>query len=71
MPYVRKGAVTVTSNNSTAQAGGGPVYTLRKDGVICCQSSLPGCGYSTEMLKELRAAGFELYEDGKKVKRRK
>ena len=56
-------------NEATARPGGGPVYTLRKDGVICCQSSLPGCGYSPAMLKELQAAGFELYEDGRKVKR--
>lgn len=54
-----------------AQPGGGHVYTLEKDGVVCCRSSLPGCGYSTEMLKELRAAGFELYEDGRKVKKGK
>ena len=54
---------------TTAQPGGGPVYTLRKGGVVCVQSSLPGCGYSAKDLKELRAAGFELYEDGKKVKR--
>lgn len=57
--------------NTTAQPGGGPVYTLQKDGVVCCTSSLPNCGYSTEMLKELRAAGFELYQDGCKVKRGK
>lgn len=52
-----------------AQPGGGHVYTLEKDGVVCCTSSLPDCGYSTQMLKELRAAGFELYQDGQKVKR--
>ena len=58
-------------NKTTAQPGGGPVYTLKKDGVICCQSSLPGCGYSTELLKELRTAGYELFADGKKVGRQK
>ena len=51
------------------QPGGGHIYTLVKAGVVCCRSSLPGCGYSTEMLKELRAPGFELYQDGQKVKR--
>lgn len=55
--------------NTTAQPGGGPVYTLRKAGVICVQSSLPGCGYSSKELKELRAAGFILYADGQKVKK--
>ena len=54
-----------------AQPCGGHVYTLEKDCVVCCTSSLPDCGYSTEMLKELRAAGFELYEDGRKVKKGK
>lgn len=46
----------------------GITYTLRRDGVIACTSSIPGCGYSSQELRELRAAGFELYADGKKVK---
>lgn len=61
----------MTESKATAQAGGGPVYTLRKDGVICVESSLPGCGYSTQELKSLAAAGYELFQDGKKVKRGK
>lgn len=61
----------MAQSKATAQTGGGPVYTLRKDGVTVCQSSLPDCGYSTEMLKELREAGYELYADGKKVRRGK
>lgn len=61
----------MAENKATAQPGGGPVYTLKRDGVICCQSSLPGCGYSTDMLRELRAAGYELFADGKKVWRGK
>lgn len=44
-------------------------YEIRKDGVVCCASSLPYCGYSPQTLKEMQAAGFELYADGKKVKR--
>ena len=50
--------------------GGGPVYTIRKGGLIVVESSLPGCGYTAQELKELAAGGFELYQDGKKVKRR-
>ena len=61
----------MAQSNQTAQPGGGPVYTIRKGGTICVQSTLPGCGYSDKDLKELRAAGFELYEDGKKVNRRR
>lgn len=58
-------------SKATAQSCGGPVYTLRKGGLICVESSLPGCGYSTQDLRELAAAGYELYEDGRKVKRGK
>jgi hypothetical protein len=55
------------AENKTTQTCGGPVYTLRKDGVICCRSSIPDLGYSAATLKELRAAGYELYRDEKKV----
>lgn len=55
------------AENKTAKPCGGPVYSLRKDGVICCQSSLSDLGYSAGMLKELRAAGYELYKDEKRV----
>ena len=54
-------------NKETAQPGGEPVYSIRKNGVIYCQSSLVDCGYSADMLKELRAAGFELYKGDKKL----
>lgn len=59
----------MAQSNTTTQPGGGPVYEIRKAGVVCCSSSLPDCGYTAQQLKELRAAGFDLYEDGKKVKR--
>ena len=61
----------MTQKKAPTQPGGGPVYSLRKNGVVCCQSSLADCGYSAGMLKELRAAGYELYRDGKKVWRSK
>lgn len=61
----------MAQNNATAQPDGGHVYEIRKAGVVCCSSSLPDCGYTTQQLKELRAAGFDLYEDGKRVKRTK
>lgn len=49
----------------------GPVlYEIRKGGVICCQSYLENCGYSSQTIKEMQTAGFELYADGKKVRRR-
>lgn len=58
-------------SKATAQPGGGPVYTIRKGGLIVVESSLPGCGYTAQELKELAAGGFELYQDGRKVKRGK
>ena len=48
---------------------GGYIYTICKDGVICAASNIPGCGYSTKELKELQAAGFEILENGRKVKK--
>lgn len=46
-------------------------YEIRKNGVVCCASYLPLCGYDPQTIKEMQAAGFELYADGKKVKRAK
>ena len=60
----------MAQSKATAQPGGGPVYTIRKNGVDVVESDIPGCGYSSQELKELAAAGYELYKDGKKVKRR-
>lgn len=61
----------MAQRNQIDQPGGGPVYEIRKAGVVCCTSSLPGCGYTVQELRDLRAAGFELYEDGKRAKRTK
>lgn len=46
-----------------------PVYTLRKGGKICVTSSMSDLGYSTQELKQIRAAGYVLYKDGVKVKK--
>ncbi len=55
----------MAQNNTTASDGS--VYTLRKGGVVCVTSHAPDCGYSTQELKELRAAGYHVYCDGKRV----
>lgn len=55
----------MAQNNTPASAGS--VYTLRKGGVVCVTSSLPDLGYTAQELKELRAAGYHLYCDGKRV----
>lgn len=61
----------MAQSKAKAQPGAGPVYEIRKGGVVCCTSTLFNCGYSPQELKQLRDAGFDLYEDGKKVKRSK
>ena len=69
--WMEKEVIALAQNNATAQPCGGPAYEIRKAGVVCVQSSLPGCGYTAQELRDLRAAGFDLYEDGKKVKGRR
>ena len=61
----------MAQSKATAQTGGGVLYEIRKDGVVCCHSYLENCGYSSQTIKEMQAAGFELYADGKKVKPRR
>ena len=61
----------VKLHKNIQRPGGGPVYTLVKDGVICCQSKLEDCGYTAGMLQELRNTGYELYRDGKALWRPK
>lgn len=47
----------------------GQVYTIRKNGVICDTSSLPGCGYTAKELQQLHEAGFDLYYGESKAER--
>ena len=55
----------MAENKETAQPGGGAVrYEIRKDGVVCCASYLPLCGFDLPAIKELQAEGYELYADG-------
>lgn len=67
----RPGGKIMKQSQATNKTGGGYIYTICKDGVICAASNIPGCGYSTQELKELRAAGFEILEYGRKVKKGK
>ncbi len=57
-----------TASNDAAD-GGAVRYEIRKGGVVCCASYLPLCGYDQQTIKEMRAAGYELYADDKKVRR--
>lgn len=51
------------------ETSGAVRYEIRKNGVVCCASYLPLCGYTPQTIKEMQAAGFELYADGKKIKK--
>ena len=60
----------MAGNKENAQPGGGAVrYEIRKGSLVCCASYLPLCGYDPQTIKEMREAGYELYADGKKVRR--
>lgn len=43
-------------------------YSIRKDGRAYVSSSLPGCGYNAQQLRQMQKAGFHLYKDGKRAK---
>lgn len=40
-------------------------YEIRRDGSTVCASSLPMCGYPAKLLREMIAAGYRYYVDGK------
>lgn len=57
------------TRNATACTADAPIYTIRKDGAICVTSSVPGCGYRPDMLRQLREAGYELYVNNNRAAR--
>lgn len=40
-------------------------YEIRRDGEVVCASSLPMCGYTPKRLREMLAAGYRYYVNGK------
>lgn len=44
-------------------------YEIRRDGSTVCRSSIPRCGYPAKLLREMIAAGFRYYVDGKLQRR--
>lgn len=44
------------------------LYSIRKSGVEVCVSTIPNCGYTPDVLRDMARAGFYLYKNGKKVK---
>lgn len=43
-------------------------YSIRKDGQVYEQSSIPNCDHSPQTLRNMAKAGYFLYKDGKRVK---
>ena len=58
----------MTQSKTKNKTRGGYICAICKDGVIHRASNIPGCGYSTQELEELKAAGFEILEYGRKEK---
>lgn len=40
-------------------------FEIRRDGETVCTSPLPMCGYTPKRLREILAAGYRYYIDGK------
>lgn len=45
------------------------MYEIRRDGVTVCSSTMPRCGYSAKTIREMIAAGYRYYADGKMQKK--
>lgn len=45
--------------------GNAKTYEIRRNGEKVCRSSIPRCGYSEKTLKDMIAAGYRYYADGK------
>lgn len=44
-------------------------YEIRRSGQAICSSSVPGCGYPKEIIKDMERNGMHLYCDGKRKSR--
>lgn len=56
----------MAENNTPA---GTHLWEIRKAGRTYCRSSMTACGYDLQTLREMRAAGYNLYMDGQRVTR--
>jgi len=45
------------------------LYEIRREGRIMCTSPLPMCGYDRSKLREILAAGYRYYVNGKMQKK--
>ena len=44
-------------------------YEIRRNGEKVCVSSLPCCGYPVRMLRDMLAAGYQYFVDGKVIRK--
>ncbi len=42
------------------------MYEIRRGGQVICASSIPDCGYSKEILRDMQRSGMRLYCEGKR-----
>lgn len=59
----------MSGNKKTTE--GPALYEIRKGGEIYASSHLENLGYTPQRLKEMQAAGYELYVNGKKAAKRR
>lgn len=44
------------------------MYEVRRGGVVLCHSSIPGCSYERQTIKDMERNGMGLYLNGKRIK---
>lgn len=60
----------ISEGKPADQKLGTTLYEIRRNGVTHCHSFMENCGYSPKTIKEMQVAGFDLYINGEKPKRR-
>lgn len=44
------------------------MYEIRRGKEVLCSSSVPGCGYPNEILRDMSKFGLQLFCDNKRIK---
>ena len=44
------------------------MYEIRRGKEVICSSSIPGCGYDRQTIKDMERNGMGLFLDGKRIK---
>jgi hypothetical protein len=45
------------------------IYEIRRSGQTLCRGTVPGLGYSPDVLKDMERNALHLYCDGKRIKK--